>query len=89
MRVSVALLIEPDAEEEIGPVDGLVDEETPKLYKTVKSYGHLNFVCFQKGVVAIHAVKIGTALRSSDNVTTDIRTVFYFEVSLFCFSKVD
>lgn len=33
IRVSVALLLEPDAEEEIGPVDGLVDEETPKLYK--------------------------------------------------------
>lgn len=58
MRVSVAMLIEPDAEEEIGPVDGLVDEETPKLYKTVKNYGHFNYVCFQKGLVAIDAVKM-------------------------------
>ncbi|EXB85441.1 Protein SRG1 [Morus notabilis] len=58
MRVSVAMLIEPDPEEEIGPADGLVDEERPKLYKTMKNYGHLNYVCFQKGVVAINEVKM-------------------------------
>ena len=58
MRGSVAMLIEPDPEEEIGPVEGLVDEERPKMYKTVKNYGHFNYVCFQKGIVAIDAVKL-------------------------------
>lgn len=58
MRVSVAMLIEPDPEIEIEPVEGLVDKERPKLYKTVKNYGHFNYVCFQKGVVAIDAVKL-------------------------------
>ncbi|XP_062079713.1 protein SRG1-like [Humulus lupulus] len=58
MRGSVAMLIEPDPEEEIGPVEGLVDEERPKKYKTVKNYGHFNYVCFQKGIVAINAVQL-------------------------------
>ncbi|POO01325.1 Isopenicillin N synthase-like [Trema orientale] len=58
MRVSIAVLIEPDPEQEIGPVDSLVDEERPKLYKTVKNYGYFNCVCFQKGLVAIDAMKL-------------------------------
>ncbi|XP_030477754.1 protein SRG1 [Cannabis sativa] len=58
MRGSVAVLIEPDIEEEIGPVEGLVNEERPKMYKTVKNYGHFNYTCFQKGIVPIDAVKL-------------------------------
>ncbi|PON68551.1 Isopenicillin N synthase-like [Parasponia andersonii] len=58
MRVSIAVLTEPDPEQEIGPVDSLVDEDRPKLYKTVKNYSYFNYVCFQKGVVAIDAMKM-------------------------------
>ncbi|POO01324.1 Oxoglutarate/iron-dependent dioxygenase [Trema orientale] len=58
LRISIAMLIEPDPEAEIGPVDGLVDEERPKMYKTVKNFGRFNYVCFQNGLVALDAIKI-------------------------------
>lgn len=57
-RVSVAMLKEPEPDIEIGPVDGLVDENMPKLYRNVKHYYAINFECFQKGIVAIDTVKV-------------------------------
>ncbi|KAH0970245.1 hypothetical protein GBA52_022401 [Prunus armeniaca] len=58
MRASVAMLIEPAAEQEIGPVDDLVDEKRPRLYQNVKNYGAFNYHCYQKGLVALDAVKM-------------------------------
>ncbi|KAF3453062.1 hypothetical protein FNV43_RR03495 [Rhamnella rubrinervis] len=58
IRSSVAMFIEPAPEQEIGPVEELVDEKRPKLYKTVKNYGAFNYECFQKGLVALEAIKI-------------------------------
>ncbi|KAE9462648.1 hypothetical protein C3L33_05432, partial [Rhododendron williamsianum] len=46
------------AGEEIGPAEGLIDEERPRLYRNVKNYGAINFQCFQRGEVAIDTVKI-------------------------------
>lgn len=57
-RISVAMFNEPEVENEIGPVDDLVDEERPKLYRNVKNYGAINFECFQKGIVALDTVKV-------------------------------
>ncbi|KAK9060696.1 hypothetical protein SSX86_021402 [Deinandra increscens subsp. villosa] len=57
-RISVAMFTEPEAEKEIGPVDALVDERRPRVYKTVKDYAAFNHECFQKGVVALDAVKL-------------------------------
>ncbi|KAF5788219.1 putative oxidoreductase [Helianthus annuus] len=36
-RISMAMFIEPDPNKEIGSVDVLVDEKTPRVYKTVKN----------------------------------------------------
>ncbi|KVH93750.1 protein SRG1-like [Cynara cardunculus var. scolymus] len=57
-RISVAMFTEPEPNKEIGPVDALVDEKRPRVYKTVKNYAVFNHECFQKGVVALDAVKI-------------------------------
>ncbi|KAK9078809.1 hypothetical protein SSX86_002867 [Deinandra increscens subsp. villosa] len=57
-RISVAMFTEPDPKKEIGPVDALVDGKRARVYKTVKNYAVFNHECFQKGVVALDAVKI-------------------------------
>ncbi|KAK7311030.1 hypothetical protein RJT34_08894 [Clitoria ternatea] len=36
LRMSVAMFNEPEAENEIGPVESLVDETRPRLYRNVK-----------------------------------------------------
>ncbi|KAA8535192.1 hypothetical protein F0562_030195 [Nyssa sinensis] len=58
LRISVAVSNEAEPEREIGPADGLVDENRPRLYKTVKNYAAINYECFQKGQIAIDEVKI-------------------------------
>ncbi|KAK9078810.1 hypothetical protein SSX86_002868 [Deinandra increscens subsp. villosa] len=57
-RISVAMFTEPDPNKEIGPVDALVDEKRARVYKTVKNYGIFNYECFQKGIIALDAVKL-------------------------------
>ncbi|KAF5788222.1 putative codeine 3-O-demethylase [Helianthus annuus] len=58
-RISVAMFIEPDPNKEIGPVDVLVDEKTPRMYKTVKNYAVFNYESFQKGInVPLDDVKV-------------------------------
>ncbi|KAD6795006.1 hypothetical protein R6Q59_021086 [Mikania micrantha] len=57
-RMSVAMFTEPDPSKEIGPVDVLVDNKRPRVYKTVKNYAVFNHECFQKGIIALDAVKI-------------------------------
>ncbi|XP_047339397.1 codeine O-demethylase-like [Impatiens glandulifera] len=57
-KISVALFNEPEPESEIGPVDGLIDEDRPRLYRNVKNYAVFNYECFQKGVVAIDAARV-------------------------------
>ncbi|XP_062010558.1 protein SRG1-like [Rosa rugosa] len=59
MRLSVALFNEPDPDTEIAPVESLIDHETrPRVYKTVKNYGHINYECYQRGEIALETVKI-------------------------------
>ncbi|XP_034699138.1 protein SRG1-like isoform X2 [Vitis riparia] len=58
MRISVAMFNEPEPEKEIGPVEGLIDEKRPRLYRDVKNYASFNFECFQKGVVPLESAKI-------------------------------
>lgn len=57
-RISVAMFTEPEPTKEISPVDVLVDEKRPRVYKTVKNYAVFNHECFQKGLVALDAVKL-------------------------------
>ncbi|KAL6221325.1 hypothetical protein ACLB2K_009076 [Fragaria x ananassa] len=58
MGLSVALFNEPDPETEINPVEKLIDETRPRLYKNVKNYGRINYECYQKGEVALETLKI-------------------------------
>ncbi|KAF7147902.1 hypothetical protein RHSIM_Rhsim03G0252400 [Rhododendron simsii] len=57
-KITVAMFKRPDPEKEIEPVDQLVDEKRPRLYKKVKNYAALNYECFQKGLVPLDTVKI-------------------------------
>lgn len=58
LRLSVALFSEPEAEKEIGPVDCLIDETRPRLYRSVRNFAAFNYECFQKGKVALEEVQI-------------------------------
>ncbi|XP_010493145.1 PREDICTED: codeine O-demethylase-like [Camelina sativa] len=48
-RISVATFCVPGEEKEIQPVEGLVSEARPRLYKTVKKYVELYFQYYQQG----------------------------------------
>ncbi|KAK6236130.1 hypothetical protein SCA6_011467 [Theobroma cacao] len=58
LRISVALFNEPEPENEIRAVDGLVDENRPRLYRNVKNYGAINYECYQKGMIPLDTVRI-------------------------------
>ena len=58
MRISVAMFNEPETDKEIGPLEGLIDEERPRLYRNVKNYGAFNFKCFQKGLIPLESARI-------------------------------
>lgn len=58
LRMSLASFIEPEPEREIGPVEDLIDEQRPRIYRIVKDYGAINYECYQKGLVALETVKV-------------------------------
>ncbi|TXG61910.1 hypothetical protein EZV62_013273 [Acer yangbiense] len=58
LRIFVASFIEPDPDNEIGPVEHLIDEQRPRLYRNVKNYGIINYECYQKGLVALETVQV-------------------------------
>uniref|UniRef100_A0A7N0U109 Fe2OG dioxygenase domain-containing protein n=1 Tax=Kalanchoe fedtschenkoi TaxID=63787 RepID=A0A7N0U109_KALFE len=57
-RISVAVFCIPDGESEIEPAGELMDEDRPRLYKTVKNYVDLYFQNYQIGRRPIDAAKI-------------------------------
>jgi len=57
-KITIAIFNESEPENEIGPVESLVDEKRPRLYKSVKNYANFNYECFEKGLVALDAVKV-------------------------------
>lgn len=57
LRLSVAMFNEPEPQKEIGPVDSLVSENRPRMYKNVKDFAAFNYECFQKGKVALEEVR--------------------------------
>ncbi|KAL5850579.1 hypothetical protein ACOSQ4_008592 [Xanthoceras sorbifolium] len=48
-RISVAVFCIPNTKKEIEPVDGVVDEKRPRLYKKVKDYASIYFQYYQRG----------------------------------------
>ncbi|KAL1189120.1 Protein SRG1 [Cardamine amara subsp. amara] len=57
-RISVATFCVPGPDREIQPVEGLVSEARPRLYKTVKKYVGLYFEYYQQGRRPIEAALI-------------------------------
>ncbi|KAJ7957721.1 2-oxoglutarate (2OG) and Fe(II)-dependent oxygenase superfamily protein [Quillaja saponaria] len=58
LRMSVAMFNEPDPEIEIGPVNDLIDEKRPRLYRNVKNYGIINYKSHQEETVALETIQI-------------------------------
>ncbi|XP_057718141.1 probable 2-oxoglutarate/Fe(II)-dependent dioxygenase [Arachis stenosperma] len=57
MRMSVAMSYEPESENEIGPVESLITDTRPRLYKNVRNYGEINYRCYQEGKIPLEMVK--------------------------------
>ncbi|CAL0319912.1 unnamed protein product [Lupinus luteus] len=55
LRMSVAMFNEPEPENEIGPVEGLIDETRPRLYRNIKNYGDM---CYQEGKITLGMIRI-------------------------------
>ncbi|CAJ2634652.1 unnamed protein product [Trifolium pratense] len=58
LRMSIAIFNEPEPENDIGPVEGLINETRPRLYRNVNNYGDINYRCYQEGKIALETVKI-------------------------------
>ncbi|ESQ43088.1 hypothetical protein EUTSA_v10013988mg [Eutrema salsugineum] len=57
-RISVATFCFPHAEQVIQPVEGLVSEARPRLYKTIKNYAEIYFKYYHQGGRPLEAVLI-------------------------------
>jgi isopenicillin N synthase-like dioxygenase len=57
-RITLAVFCIPESEIEIEPIDGLVNESTPRLYKKMKNYVDIYFQYYQQGKRPIDAAKI-------------------------------
>ncbi|KAK9676106.1 hypothetical protein RND81_11G054500 [Saponaria officinalis] len=57
-RISFAMFFSPDHEKEIGPLNELVTEDRPALYKPIKRYIDLFDIYYPKGIHPLTAVKI-------------------------------
>nr|KYP64930.1 Protein SRG1 [Cajanus cajan] len=57
-RLTVAMFCTPDSEKEIKPVDKLVNESRPVLYRPVKNYPEIYNQYYQQGIRPIEASKI-------------------------------
>ncbi|KAL2500656.1 2-oxoglutarate (2OG) and Fe(II)-dependent oxygenase superfamily protein [Forsythia ovata] len=57
-RNTLAVFFIPGSEMEIGPVEKLINEERPRMYKTVKDYVSIYFQNYQLGKRPIDAAKI-------------------------------
>lgn len=60
VRTSIAILYTPEPGKEIGPVDGLINEEMnkPRMYKHVKDYTDQYWEYYNKGRRAIHIAQL-------------------------------
>ncbi|KAM4100518.1 hypothetical protein ACB094_05G073400 [Castanea mollissima] len=57
-RISVAMFYTPERKKEIGPEEGLVNQERPKLFKKVKDYADTYWEYYQRGMRALHVAKV-------------------------------
>ncbi|OMO54442.1 Oxoglutarate/iron-dependent dioxygenase [Corchorus capsularis] len=57
-RTSVAVFYTPEKQKEIGPEEGLVNEETPRLFKNVQDYEIVHWEYYQRGMRALHTAQV-------------------------------
>ncbi|KAK6151688.1 hypothetical protein DH2020_014323 [Rehmannia glutinosa] len=57
-RITIAIFCTPDATSEVGPAEGLIDEERPKLFNSVVDYTGNYFKSFQTGKRPIDLLRI-------------------------------
>ncbi|KAL3840737.1 hypothetical protein ACJIZ3_025328 [Penstemon smallii] len=57
-RFTLAMFCAPDPENEIGPVEELVDDKRPRLYKKIRNYPETYFHYYQQGKRPIDAVRV-------------------------------
>ncbi|KAH7564977.1 hypothetical protein ACOSQ2_021329 [Xanthoceras sorbifolium] len=57
-RISVAVFYTPEVNKEIGPEDGLINEERPRIFKKVKDYADIHWGYYQQGQRALHTAKV-------------------------------
>ncbi|XP_071718795.1 codeine O-demethylase-like [Rutidosis leptorrhynchoides] len=57
-RMTLAMICRPQTEKDIGPVEGLITDKTPRLYKNVTMTTDFFFKYYQHGMRAIDACKI-------------------------------
>lgn len=57
-RISVAMFYTPEPKKEIGPEEGLINEERPKIFKNVKDYADTHWEYYQRGMRALHVAKV-------------------------------
>ncbi|KAI3455287.1 hypothetical protein Pfo_011950 [Paulownia fortunei] len=57
-RISVAVFYTPEVGKEIGPEEGLINAEAPRLFKMVKDYADIHFGYYQRGMRSLHTVKV-------------------------------
>ncbi|KAH7861403.1 hypothetical protein Vadar_025648 [Vaccinium darrowii] len=57
-RLTVVVFCLPNSKMEIGPVEKIINEKRPRLYKRIKNYGAICYENYQLGKRQIDAVKI-------------------------------
>nr|GLL20385.1 protein SRG1 [Ipomoea trifida] len=57
-RNTLAVFFEPDSNSEIGPVEKLITEERPRLYRNIRNFGGLFFHNYQQGKRPLDVVRI-------------------------------
>ncbi|KAJ9189997.1 hypothetical protein P3X46_001234 [Hevea brasiliensis] len=57
-RISVAVFYTPEPKKEIGPEEGLINEERPRIFKKVKDYADIHWGYYQQGKRALHVARV-------------------------------
>ncbi|KAL7189826.1 hypothetical protein ACSBR1_039461 [Camellia fascicularis] len=57
-RITLAVFCMPESNNEIEPVEGLIDEKRPRLYRSMKDYGNNYFQNYQQAKRPIDAAKL-------------------------------
>ncbi|KAM7480317.1 hypothetical protein LguiA_028530 [Lonicera macranthoides] len=57
-RISVAVFYTPEQGKDIGPQEGLVNEERKRIFQNVKDYADTHWGYYQKGMRALHTARV-------------------------------